>query len=134
VVGCAAQGAGEQVVQAFGLGDGEWDQPGAFGWQVVGADRWRGEGVGAVVGVGGGGRADGEGGEDQDQVPVDGGVKAELGVVEPEMVLAELVVFLHGPAASGDGDQGGQGGGLAVGDVGVEVGQLGGFGEAAADE
>ena len=56
---------------------------------------------------GGGDGADGQGAHDQHGVPGDGGVGADLGLVEPEAVLAELEIFFCGPARTGrDGDVG----------------------------
>ena len=55
-----------------------------------------------------------------------GGVEADLAVVEPEVVLAELEVFLDRPAQAGDPHQGGQGDRAPGGDVAVVVGQLAG--------
>jgi hypothetical protein len=52
--------AGDQVEQAFDLGDGEWDQPGIGGWWLVGPGgqrRWWPVAGGCC---GGGDRADGE--------------------------------------------------------------------------
>jgi hypothetical protein len=92
---------GEQVVEAFGFGDGQGDQPGVGGGLLVGAYGHWGEGVGAGAGFGGGG------GGDQGEVAVDGGVEADLGVVVAELVLAEFVVFLDGPAAAGYGGRDG---------------------------
>src|SRR5205823_737368 len=57
-----------------------------------------------------------------------------LGLVEPELVLAELVVFLHRPAASAHGDQHAEGGWGVFGNEAVEVCHLAGFGQAAADQ
>jgi hypothetical protein len=54
-------------------------------------------------GVGGGDRADGEGGHGQHGVAQQGGVAADLGVVESEVVLAELEVLLDRPAQAGLG-------------------------------
>lgn len=51
--------------------------------------------VGAVAELGDG--ADGEGGHDQYGVSADRGVEAGLALVESELVLAELEIFLDGP-------------------------------------
>ncbi len=124
---------GSEVEQPLDLDDGEWDQPGVDGW-------WLGRGVGcrhrfvAGSGLGSSYRADGQGGHDQHDVSHDRGVQAGLGLVETELVLAELVVFLDGPALSGHGGQHAQRGWDTVGDVAVEVGQVIGLGQAAADE
>jgi hypothetical protein len=47
-------------------------------------------GAGAAAQQRGGNGADGQGGHDQDGVPGDRGVEADLGLVEPEAALAEL--------------------------------------------
>ena len=90
--------AGDQVEQAFDLGDGERNQPGfRRGW-LVGPGwhrrRW------SVAGgrCGGGGGADGECGHGQHGVAQQSGVATDLGLVEPEVILAELEVLLHWPA------------------------------------
>jgi hypothetical protein len=57
-------------------------------------------------------------------VPHDRCEQADLGLVEAELVFAELVVFLDGPAAAGDGNQHGEGGRDVLGDEAVEVSQL----------
>ena len=46
--------AGDQVEQAFDLGDGEWDQPGIGGWWLVGpgGQRRRWPVAGGCCGVG----------------------------------------------------------------------------------
>src|SRR6266851_6299216 len=63
----------------------------------------------------------------------DRGVKADLGLVQPETVLAELEIFLYWPAQPGGADQPGQGEHLALGHVAVVEGQLTGR-EVAADQ
>ena len=49
--------------------------------------------AGAAAEQGGGDGADGQGGHDQDGVPGDCGIQADLGLVGPEPVLAELEIF-----------------------------------------
>jgi hypothetical protein len=93
--------AGDQVEQAFDLGDGEWDQPGIGGWWLVGPGGQRRRWPVAGGCCGGGDRADGEGGHGQHGVAQQGGVAADLGVVESEVVLAELEVLLDRPAQAG---------------------------------
>jgi hypothetical protein len=67
-------------------------------------------------------------------VPHDRRVEAGLGLVEAELVLAELVVFLHGPTAAAHRDQHTEGGRGVLGNEAEEVRRLGGLGEAAADQ
>jgi hypothetical protein len=50
-----------------------------------------------VAHSGGGDGADGQGRHDQHRVPGDRGIKADLGLVEAEAVLAELEIFLSQP-------------------------------------
>ena len=89
--------AGEQAEQAPDPGGGERDQAGAGRRLVVQAGgRWQGRG--ALPGTGGGDGAHGEGGHGQHQVPADRGAGADLGTIEPEAALADLEVFLDGPA------------------------------------
>lgn len=126
-------GLGGQVEQPLDLHDGGWDQPEVDGWRLD-----RGVGCGwrfaAGSGLGDGHRAHCQGGHDEHNVPRDRGIQANLGLVETELVLAELVILLDGPAFSGHRDQHAQRGRETVGDVAVEVGQLVGFGQAAADQ
>src|SRR3954454_3985052 len=97
-------GAGQQGEQTFDLDHGEWDRRQVLGWWLARAGRcWRWSVAGS--GVGGGDRADRQGGHDQHDVSHDRRVEADLGGVEAELVLAELVVFLDGPAPSGHGNQ-----------------------------
>ncbi len=60
-----------------------------------------------------------DGGYGEHGVPGDRGVEADLGLVEAEAVLAELEIFLYGPAQPGGADQPGQGEYLAIGPVAV---------------
>ena len=62
-------------------------------------------GAGAAAQQGGGDGADGQGGHDQHGVPGDRGVEADLGLVEPEAVLAELEIFFSRPAQPGGADR-----------------------------
>ena len=120
-------GAGEQVVQAPDLCDGERDQAGICGWLLVRASRRGRLGAGGRPGVGGSDGADGEGGHRQNEVAVQGGVGANLGLIEPEMSFDR-------PAAARDADQGGEAGGPPWRHVTVEERQVsGGVAEVAAD-
>ena len=83
--------------QAADLGDGQRDHPGAGWWQLAGPDRWRGLGVSAFPQLRGGGGADSQGRHDQHGVPGDGGVEADLGLIQPEAVLAGLETLLNQP-------------------------------------
>ena len=113
--------------QAPGFRDGERDHPELGGRGLV-RERWGGcLGVGAAAEQGGGDGADGQGGHDQHGVPGDRGVQADLGLVEPEAVLAELEIFFGRPAQPGCADRPGRGGRLAVGQVAVVKGQLAGL-------
>ena len=93
--------------------------PGVGGRRLIGPDRWWRVGVGAVAQLGGGDGADGEGGHDEDGVAGDRVVEADLGLVEAEVVFAELEAFFDGPAQSRGADQPGLGHRLAFGDVAV---------------
>ena len=108
-----------------GSGGGGWS--GRVGSGAGG--RWR------VAGgcCGGGDRADGEGGHGQHGVAQQGGVAADLGVVESEVVLAELEVLLDWPAQACHPDQCHQRDRPPGWDVAVVVGQFPG-GEVFADE
>ena len=64
------------------------------------------------------------GGHGQHGVAQQGGVAADLGVVESEVVLAELEILLARPTQAGHRDQGGQRDGPPGWDVAVVVGQL----------
>ena len=83
--------------------------PGARWRFLAGKDRRGSLGTGAVPEQGGGDGADCQGGHDQDGVPGDRGVQADLGLVQPEAVLAELEIFFNGPAQPGGADQPGPG-------------------------
>src|SRR5216683_1914054 len=87
---------------------------------------WRRLGIGAVLEQGGGDGADRQGGHDQDGVPGDRGVEPDLGLVQPEVVLAELEVLLDGPPEPGGADQQAQAHGRALGDEAVVVRELAG--------
>jgi hypothetical protein len=99
---------------------------------VRGHGQWR-LGAGPVLQLGGGNGADGQGGHDQDGVPQDRVVEADLGLVEAETALAGSEIFFNWPAAAGGADQPGQRHRLAGGDETVVKGQLAG-GQVAADE
>jgi hypothetical protein len=119
--------------QAAGLRDGERDHP-ELGWPRLVWERRGGcGGAGAAAEQGGGDGADGQGGHDQHGVPGDGGVEADLGLVEPETVLPELEIFFGRPAQPGRADGPGRGGRLAGGQVAVVKGELAG-GQVAADQ
>ena len=105
VVGQLLPGAGDQIGQAFDLGDGQRDEPWVFGWLIVGAGRWWCEGVGDRAQRGGGDRAGSQGDHRENEVAQQGGVEPDLAVVQAEVVLADLEVFLHRPPTPGDGDQ-----------------------------
>ena len=86
--------AGEQVEQSFDLGDGQGDESGVGGWLFIRAVRQDRLGcLGSLFGDG----ADGEGGHGEHDVAIQSGVVADLAVIEPEVVLAELEVLLDGP-------------------------------------
>jgi hypothetical protein len=80
-------GRGGQGQQAGDLGGGQRDHAGVGGRGLAGPERGRRLGVGAVPELGGGDGADGQGGHDQDGVPGDGGVEADLGFIQAEEVL-----------------------------------------------
>jgi hypothetical protein len=83
--------------QAPGFGDGERDHPGIGGRGLVREYRGGCLGAGAAAQLGSGDGADGRGGHDQYGVPGDRGIQADLGLVEPEAVLAEFEIFLSRP-------------------------------------
>ena len=83
--------------QPPGFGDGERDHPELGGWRLVRQCRSGRGGAGAAAEQGGGDGADGQGCHDQDGVPGDRGVQADLGLVEAEAVLAEFEIFLNQP-------------------------------------
>jgi hypothetical protein len=92
-----AAGRGRAGKEAAGFGDGERDHPELGGPGLVWA-RWGGcGGAGAAAEQGGGDGADGQGGHDQDGVPGDGGVEADLGLVEPETAFPEVEIFFNQP-------------------------------------
>jgi hypothetical protein len=59
-------------------------------------------------------------------VPARSGVGADLGLIEPEAAFPGLEVFLDGPPAAGDPDQGAEAGKPARRDVAVEERQVSG--------
>jgi hypothetical protein len=119
--------------QATGFRDGERDHP-ELVWPGLVWERWGWcGGAGAAAEQGGRDGADGQGGHDQDGVPGDRGVEADLGLVEPETVLPGLGIFFGRPAQPGRADGPGRGGWLAFGQEAVVEGQLAGF-EVAADQ
>ena len=110
--------------QAPDLRDGQRDHPGIGGRRLIRPGRRWCLGVGAVFEEGGGDGADGQGGHHQHGVAGDGGVEADLGLVQAEAVLAEFEIFFHGPAQPGGADKPGHGQRLAAGHVAVVKGQL----------
>jgi hypothetical protein len=90
------QGGGEEPLD---LVDGQGDQPGVGGRGLVRGGR--GLAAGAGLEAGGGDGADGQGGHDEDEVAQDRGVQPCLALVQAEVVLAELEIFLGGPAQPG---------------------------------
>ena len=123
-------GIGEQVLD---LRDGERDHAGVGGRRLVRADRFRCLGIGSVAQQGSGDGADRQGGHDQDEMPGDGCVQPDLGLVQSEAVLTELEIFFYGPAQPGGADQPGLGDQLALGYVAVVEGQVTGL-EVTADK
>lgn len=99
--------ASDEVEQSFDLGDGKCDQAGVGRWFLIGQGRqdwlWR-----LGFPLGGGDGADREGGHRQHDVTQERGVEPDLGVVEPEVVLAELEILFHRPAQTRDPHQGHQ--------------------------
>jgi len=83
--------------QAPDFRDGQRDHPGLGGGRLIRAGWWWCLAVGAVFEQGGGGGADDQGGHDQHEVAGDGGVEADLGLIQAEVVLAELEFFLNRP-------------------------------------
>jgi hypothetical protein len=119
--------------QATGFRDGERDHP-ELVWPGLVWERWGWcGGAGAAAAQGGRDGTDGQGGHDQDGVPGDRGVEADLGLVEPETALPELEIFFGRPSQPGRADGPGRGGRLAFGQVAVVKGQLA-SGQAAADQ
>ena len=84
--------------QACYLRNGQGDHPGLGRRQLVRRNGRRGLGTGVVARERSGDGADGQGGHDQDGVPEDRGVEADLALVEPEAVLAEREIFFRRPA------------------------------------
>lgn len=74
----------------------------------------------------------------QDEVVHQGGVEPDLVVVQTELVFAKVKILFHGPAHARDRDrdrdQGARCDGIALGNVAVEVGLIGGAFEVSADE
>jgi hypothetical protein len=71
-----------------------------------------------------GDRADRESGHGQHDVAQQGGVVADLGVVEPEVVFAELKIFFDWPAQARDPHQGHQRDRLPRRDIAVVIRHL----------
>ena len=83
-------GGGGRGEQPLDLRDGQRDHPRVW-WRGLVRSCWRRcLGIGAVAQLGGGDGADGQGDRDQHGVPGDRGVEADLGLIQPETVLAEL--------------------------------------------
>jgi hypothetical protein len=80
------------------LGDGQRDHAGFRRWRLIGPDRGRCLGVGAVLQQGGGDGADGQGSHHEHGVAEDRGLEPGLALVEAEAVLAELEIFFATPA------------------------------------
>jgi hypothetical protein len=84
VVVQAVPGAGEEVDQPFHLSDGQRDQAGIGGWEVLVAGGWRWGAAGSCAGSGGGNGADGQSGQSgqsghgQHQVPKQRRIRADL--------------------------------------------------------
>jgi hypothetical protein len=68
VVGGGVPGSGDQVGQAFDLGDGEYDRAGVGGWFVVGTGRRRWQSRVGLSHRGGGDGVDCQGGDGQGDV------------------------------------------------------------------
>jgi hypothetical protein len=96
--GLGWRGLGEQPA---GFWDGERDHSWVGGRWLVRPGWRRGPGVGAAAEQGGGDGADGQGSHDQHGVPGDRGIEADLGLVQPEAVLAELEALLDGLITNG---------------------------------
>jgi hypothetical protein len=82
--------------QAPGFWDGQRDHAGVGGPGLIRPGRRWCLGAGAAAEQRGGDGADGQGCHDQHRVPGNRGVEADLGLVQPEAVLAELKVLLDG--------------------------------------
>jgi hypothetical protein len=93
--------------QAGDLGGGQRDHAGIGGRRLAGPDRGRRLGIGALPELGGGDGADGQG-HDQDGVPGDRGVEADLGLIQAEEVLPGPELLLHRSPEPGRPDQPGQ--------------------------
>jgi hypothetical protein len=96
---------GEGGEQALDLRGGQRDHAGFCRWRLIGPDRERRLGAGAVFELGGGDGADGQGGHDQDGMTEDRGVQPGLAVVEREAVLAGFGIFFYLPSQPGGADQ-----------------------------
>ncbi len=88
---------GEGGEEALDLRDGQRDHAGFGGRRLIGPDRGRRLGVGAVLQQRGGDGADGQGGHHQHGVAEDRGVEPGLALVQPEAVLAEFEIFYSRP-------------------------------------
>ena len=88
---------GEGGEDALDLRDGQRDHAGFWRWRLIGPDRGRCLGIGAVFQQGGGDGADGQGGHDQYGVAEDRSVEPGLALVQPEAVLAEFEIFFSQP-------------------------------------
>src|SRR5258708_1109195 len=117
--------------EGWGGGGGEGGGGGVWGGGRAGMRRQGRLCGGLVFQQGGGDGADGQGGHDQDGVPQDRVVEADLGLVEAEAVLAELEILFDRPSEPGGADQPGHAGGLARGEGAVEYSQHAGLQEAA---
>jgi hypothetical protein len=116
-----AAGWGGMGEQAGDLRDGQRDHAGVGWWRLAWPDRRWCLSIGAGPEQGG---SDGQGGHHQLGVAGDRGVEADLGLIEPEAVLAQPELLFHGPAQPGCADQPGQGQRLALRDEAVVKGQL----------
>jgi hypothetical protein len=123
VVGGGVPCSGEQVEETLDFGDGEWDEARIGGWLVV-CVGWRRWWCCRLAHGGGGDGANGHGCHGEDEVAFEGRVEPDLAVVESEVVLADLEIFLYGPTHAGDSDQGEQRDRAICRGVGVEVGQV----------
>ena len=88
------------------LRDGQRDHAGVRWRCLTGPDGSGRLGISTVLEQGGGDGADRQRGHHQDGVPADRGVKPDLGLVQPEVVLAELEVLSGRPAQPGGADAG----------------------------
>jgi len=95
-------GRGGPGEQAGDLRDGQRDHARVGWWRLARPGRRWWLGIGAVFEQGGCDGADCEGGHDQHGVPGDRGVEPDLGLIQPEAVLAGPETFFYGqrsPAA-----------------------------------